>query len=148
VRRISTELRPSILDDLGFITAMEWQSEEFEKRSGIKVHFEKKENEITLSPKTSIALFRIYQELLTNVARHANGDTVRSSVYINDKHLYLSVIDNGIGFEVENISSKKTLGLLGIKERTLLLQGTYEIQSTPGKGTMVTIAVPLESVFP
>ena len=148
VRRISTDLRPSILDDLGFITAMEWQSDEFERRSGVKVSFEKKINEITLSPKTSIALFRIYQELLTNVARHANATEVRSSVYMNNEHLCLSVADNGVGFDVENISSKKTLGLLGMRERTLLLQGTYDIQSTPGKGTTIVIAVPFESVIP
>ncbi len=148
VRRISTDLRPSILDDLGFITAMEWQSDEFEKRSGVKVFFDKKVNEIELSPKTSIALFRIYQELLTNVARHANASIVRSAVFMSDGHLCLSVTDNGVGFDVANISSKKTLGLLGMKERTLLLQGTYEIQSTPGKGTTIVIAVPLERVFP
>lgn len=146
VRRISTDLRPSILDDLGFITAMEWQSDEFEKRSGVKVSFEKNITEIALSPKTSIALFRIYQELLTNVARHANATEVQASVYMNNEQLCLKVTDNGVGFDVKNISSKKTLGLLGMRERTLLLQGTYDIQSTPGKGTTIVIAVPLESV--
>lgn len=147
VRRISTDLRPSILDDLGFITAMEWQSDEFQKRSGIKVDFKNKVDEIAMVPKVTIALFRIYQELLTNVARHANGSLVTSLLYKEDGHLCLKVSDNGAGFDVNNIGARKTLGLLGIKERTLLMEGTYAIKSAPGEGTIVIITVPLNNVI-
>jgi len=148
VRRIATDLRPSILDDLGFITAMEWQSEEFEKRSGIKVQFEHELKDIIVEPKTAIALFRMYQELLTNVARHAKATLVKAVVYLKEDILYLSLVDNGVGFDVKNISTKKTLGLLGIKERTLLLGGKYEIKSKENCGTDVLISIPFDNITP
>lgn len=143
VRKIATELRPSILDDLGLVAALEWQSEEFEKRYGIAVNFVGAMEGQMLSSSVSTALFRIYQELLTNVARHSRAGVVEASMYVDHNHLYLTVTDNGSGFEVSNISSKKTLGLLGIKERTFLLGGQYEIRSKPGEGTTVVISVPL-----
>jgi len=144
VRRIASDLRPSLLDDLGLVAALEWQSEEFEKRSGIKVYFKGELEEIKLLPEVAIALFRIYQELLTNVARHANAREVRSSLYTGNGQLQLSVSDNGRGFDMENKANKKTLGLLGIKERTLLMGGRYEIKSKPGDGTAVLVSVPLD----
>jgi signal transduction histidine kinase len=89
------------------------------------------------------ALFRIYQELLTNVARHSGATKVNTSIYIDNNTLYMSVEDNGIGFNSEGVISKKTLGLRGIKERTNLIGGTYEIKTRPGQGTFVLIFVPL-----
>lgn len=144
VRKIASDLRPSLLDDLGLVAALEWQSEEFEKRSGIKVYFTADLQELILEPKVAIALFRIYQELLTNVARHAKAVEVRSSLDTGNGQLYLTVTDNGIGFDMENSGNKKTLGLLGIKERTMLMGGRYEIKSKPGKGTAVVVSVPLQ----
>lgn len=143
IRKIATELRPSILDDLGLVAALEWQSEEFEKRYGITVNFVGAIDREKLSPSVSTALFRIYQELLTNVARHAGAGAVEASMYVEHNQLYLTVSDNGSGFDVSNISSKKTLGLLGIRERTFLLGGQYEIRSKPKEGTTVVISVPL-----
>jgi signal transduction histidine kinase len=143
VRRIATDLRPSILDDLGLVTAMEWQSEEFEKRSGVKVYFSGTMQELDLTPNVSIALFRIYQELLTNVARHAQASAVKASLDTGNAELHLTVTDNGKGFDTENQGNKKTLGLLGIKERTLLMGGRYEFKSQPGEGTEVIVSVPL-----
>jgi len=143
VRKIASDLRPSILDDLGLVAALEWQSEEFEKRSGIKVYFRCSLTELTTGPQVAIALFRIYQELLTNVARHAHATEVSASLYTGNGQLHLAVTDNGKGFDVENKGNKKTLGLLGIKERTLLMEGKYEITSKPGHGTAVVVSVPL-----
>lgn len=145
VRRIATDLRPSILDDLGLVPALEWQSEEFEKRSGIKVYFTGTMQELELAPNISIALFRIFQELLTNVARHANATAVKASLETGNGQLQLTVTDNGRGFDIDQ-GNKKTLGLLGIKERTLLMGGKYEIRSKPGEGTEVIVSVPLVQV--
>ena len=142
VRKIASDLRPSILDDLGLVAALEWQSEEFEKRSGVKVHFAGNLQEIILEPQVAIALFRIYQELLTNVARHAQATEVRSSLYTGNEQLHLTVADKGKGFDMGNTTNKKTLGLLGIKERTQLMGGSYEIKSKPGEGTTVVVSVP------
>ncbi len=146
VRKISTNLRPSILDDLGLLAALEWQGEEFQKRSGTKVEFINNAGELTVQPEATTGIFRIYQELLTNIARHANASLVTAVFYKDDNRLYFSITDNGVGFNLETINNKKTLGLLGIKERTLLLGGTYEIKSKPGEGSETTISVPLNLV--
>lgn len=144
VRKIATDLRPSILDDLGLLAALEWQSEEFERRSGTKVVFINKAGDISVMPKVATALFRIYQEVLTNVARHANASQVDAILDSDDKRLYFSISDNGVGFDVDATKDKKTLGLLGIKERSLLIGGTYEIKSNPGRGAEIIISIPLE----
>lgn len=145
VRRIATELRPSILDDLGLLAAMEWQSEEFEKRSEISCVFSSNVSEAKVNPDLATGIFRIYQECLTNVLRHSEATRVTSFLQIKDHMLVLTITDNGKGFVEKEIADKKTLGLLGMKERTNLLGGTYEITSKPGKGTSVLIIVPLRS---
>ncbi len=143
VRKIATDLRPSILDDLGLQAALEWQGEEFEKRSGTKVDFINNAGEVAVQPKVATGIFRIYQELLTNIARHANADLVKAVLDIDDNRLFFTINDNGIGFDIETIKNKKTLGLLGIKERTLLLGGTYEFKSKRGEGSITAISIPL-----
>lgn len=146
VRRIATELRPSILDDLGLIAALEWQSEEFEKRFEIKCLFKCNVREAEVSADLATGIFRIYQECLTNVLRHSQAVMVSSYLQIKDRILRFTITDNGKGFVATDISSKKTLGLLGMKERTNLLGGTYEITSSPGEGTSVLIIVPLSNI--
>jgi PAS domain S-box-containing protein len=146
VRRIATELRPSILDDLGLVAAMEWQSEEFEKRFQIKCIFKSGISNEIIPPQLATGIFRIYQECLTNVLRHSEATEVRSVLEIRDRNLRLNITDNGRGFVVEEIANKKTLGLLGMKERSSLMGGTYEISSDPGKGTSILIIVPLNSI--
>jgi PAS domain S-box-containing protein len=143
VRKIATDLRPSILDDLGLLAALEWKGEEFEKRSGTHVEFCNEAGDFVLKPASVTAIFRIYQELLTNVARHANASFVKVLLKKTDNSLFFSLTDNGTGFDPETISKKKTLGLLGIKERTLLLGGTYEFKSKPGEGSETIISIPL-----
>ena len=97
-------------------------------------------------PNAATALFRIYQEVLTNVARHSHASRVDALFDSDGKNLYFSIRDNGDGFDVNSTKGKKTLGLLGIKERSLLIGGTYEINSKPGDGSEIRISIPLNLV--
>ena len=143
VRRISSELRPSLLDDLGLIAAIEWQLGEFEKRSGITTEFIHSGEDMQLSDSIKTALFRIFQESLTNVVRHANAKKVTIQVIKNESSLWLSIADNGKGFDKQKVAEKRTLGILGMKERIAMVSGKYEIISHSGKGTDVIVQVPL-----
>jgi PAS domain S-box-containing protein len=144
VRKIASELRPSLLDDLGLVAAMEWHLKEFESRSGIKTKFletEATEPAVPLTIKTG--LYRIFQESLTNVARHAGAKKVCISLMQNEGVIVLNIEDDGIGFDAKKAATQKTLGILGMKERTLVMGGSYTIKSKPGKGTMVEVSVPV-----
>lgn len=143
VRRIASELRPSLLDDLGLLPAMEWHLEEFERRSGITKEFYTPYTELQLPDNLKIGLFRILQESLTNVARHSGAKNVTVALIQEDKQLILTIKDNGNGFEENTPGNRKTLGLLGMKERTMMMGGEYKITSVKGEGTTVTVTVPL-----
>lgn len=143
VRRIATQLRPSILDDLGIVATLEWQSEEFQKRSGIECKFNSNVSVINTTTEIATGFFRIYQESLTNVLRHAKATKVEAQLLYKDNLMILAINDNGIGYDAAFIEKKKTLGLLGMKERTLMMGGTYEVSSKPGQGTKVIIIVPV-----
>lgn len=143
VRRIATDLRPSMLDDLGLVPAMQWQSREFENRADIKVLFEPGVQRLCLPPAIATALFRIYQEALTNIARHAQASQVISRLQVENNQVILIVEDDGCGFDVKAPGAHKTLGLLGMKERALMMEGIFEIKSLPGKGTTIQVKVPL-----
>ena len=143
VRRISSELRPSILDDFGLIAAMEWHAQEFEKRSGVKTKFITKIEELKLPVNKSTSIYRIFQESLTNIARHAKAS--KASVLIEKKknELFMTIRDDGGGFDPLAIGIKKTLGILGMRERTIIMGGEYFIESKIGKGTVTTIRIPV-----
>ncbi len=143
VRRISSELRPSILDDLGLIAAIDWHLREFEKRMGIVAVFDELVEENIIPDRVKTGVFRIFQESLTNVARHAAASKVRVTLEVQKADLVLTIEDNGKGFNKEIAKVKKTLGILGMRERTAMLGGSYEIGSEPGKGTVVIVSVPL-----
>ncbi len=143
VRRISSELRPSILDDLGLIAAIEWHLREFEKRIGIIAEFDELAEENFIPEAIKTGVFRIFQESLTNVARHAAASRVKVTLNVKKDNLVLTIEDNGKGFNIEKAKDKKTLGILGMRERTAMLGGSYEINSEPGKGTVVIVSVPL-----
>jgi PAS domain S-box-containing protein len=145
VRRIATQLRPSMLDDLGIISTMEWQSEEFQNRYQIQTIFTCNQTNISIDKEKSTAIFRIYQESLTNIARHAKATEVQTALLIEDNLISLEISDNGVGFSIDGIQHKKTLGLLGMKERTLLMGGTYQINSVINKGTSVLVKVPIDA---
>jgi PAS domain S-box-containing protein len=143
VRKIATQLRPSILDNLGLVSALEWQSREFEKNFGIRCIFESLLNEPNFSTKQSNALFRIYQEALTNIARHAGATQVDAVLSQEDARFVLEIRDNGKGFRMEDMPGKKTLGLNGMRERALMIDGDFQIESAPGKGTYIHISIPI-----
>ena len=143
IRRISTQLRPSILDDLGLIEALRWQVRDFQKRTGIPVVFECSEETLKLDPSVTTGLFRIFQESLTNVARHSEATAVLARLFVEEDRLILTIMDNGKGFDPAAAKKKKTLGLLGMKERMLMMKGTYHIDSQPGQGTQLRFSVPL-----
>ena len=148
VRRIASELRPGILEDFGLIAALEWQSQEFEKRNDILCDYSCPISKLTVEKNISIGLYRIYQEALTNIARHSEADIVKSSLEKEGDNLVLTIYDNGRGFDPLDVKSKKTLGLLGMKERALIMKGELVIQSMPGRGTTITITIPLPAPMP
>ena len=143
VRRISTELRPSVLD-LGLAAALEWQVREFQARTGIRCKL-RLPAQGAVAPNVSTALFRIFQETLTNIARHAGATRAEVALQKQPDALVLRVRDNGRGFDPANSSSSKSLGLLGMRERAAILGGWVDIFSAPGKGTRVTAWIPLRS---
>jgi signal transduction histidine kinase len=142
VRRIATELRPGMLDDLGLVPAMEWQLQEFQKRSGIRCLFTSDMEEVALGAEETTALFRILQETLTNVARHAAATRVEVSLDEEQGYVRLQVRDNGRGITAEEVEGSRSFGLLGMRERILLRSGDFSIQGTPGQGTTVVIKLP------
>jgi PAS domain S-box-containing protein len=143
VRRISTELRPGVLD-LGLAAAVEWQVQEFQTRTGIQCKVRLLAQGM-YPPNVSTALFRILQETLTNVARHAKATRVEVVKQKQRDRLVLRIRDNGRGFDPADPSRSKSLGLLGMRERAAILGGQVKIASAPGKGTTVTAWIPLRS---
>ncbi len=144
VRKIAANLRPNILDDLGLIAALKWQSQEVESRFGVVIHFVCDLPETDAPPVAiSTGLFRIYQEALTNAVRHANAHVIDSSLKIVANRIILEIKDDGKGIDPEDVSKKKSFGLLGIKERVFVMDGEYTLKSAPGEGTCLTVSVPL-----
>ena len=139
VQRLAAELRPGVLDDLGLVAAIEWQCQDFERRSGIRCLCEASFEEIKISPSRATAAFRICQEALVNVARHAKATFVRVLVKENGDDVLIEIQDNGQGIPPEKLSDAGSLGLLGMKERSMAIGGRLEIAGWPGKGTTVTL---------
>jgi len=142
VRRISTELRPGVLDDLGLVAAVEWAAHEFEVRTGTRCHVRLPAADLSLDPEQATALFRILQETLTNVARHACATTVKVRLTDENGEVYLEVGDNGKGISLEQLYAANSLGILGMRERALLLGGELAISGVSGKGTTVRVRIP------
>jgi len=143
VKRISTELRPGVLDDLGLTAAIEWQAEEFEHRTGITCEVTSDPRDIILDRDRSTAIFRIFQESLTNVARHAQATRVTASLKEKAGTLELKVRDNGRGITKEQISDPKSFGIIGMRERVYAWEGQVTVKSAPGQGTTVAVRIPL-----
>jgi signal transduction histidine kinase len=144
VRKIATQLRPDALDKLGLIPAIEWHLQEFRKRTGIKSHFSARPSDLQLSEPQSTAFFRILQEALTNVARHARAQRVRIRLEQKENEIFLLVEDNGVGIDVEKIADRDSLGLLGMHERALALGGRVTVRRNKKNGTIVTACIPVE----
>jgi PAS domain S-box-containing protein len=148
VRRIATELRPVVLDQLGLIPAIEWQAREFQSRTGIQCTLDIYLRSVSLSQAGSTAMFRIFQEILTNVARHAQASSVNINLQEQAGGLVLEVRDNGRGVTEAELADPKSLGLVGMRERALLLGGEATIQGAVGKGTTVKVKIPLDEMRP
>lgn len=143
VRKIATGLRPEMLDDMGLIAAVGWQAKEFQKRTGIRCRA-KLPPEVKFDIDISTTMFRIFQEILTNVARHSRATRVDIELTLNEDRVGLEVVDNGVGIGDEDVTGKKSLGLLGMHERALLFGGEVKITGTPGHGTRVSVSIPMK----
>ncbi|MCB9069800.1 MAG: PAS domain S-box protein [Calditrichae bacterium] len=142
VREISRKLRPSMLDNLGFTAAVAWQSKEFQQRSGIQFNVRIDDN-IVIDEQRGSALFRVFQEALTNIFRHANATEIDVDIFIDGDDLFMTIRDNGIGIDQEHLKTPKTFGLIGMRERIHSLGGTVSIEGAPGEGTAVNVIVPI-----
>jgi PAS domain S-box-containing protein len=144
MRRIVTELRPALLDSLGLIAAIEWHAEEFQQRTGIECRLAPHPDEIEIDKDRATSVFRIFQETLTNVARHAEATRVDVDFQITGSRLTLRVHDNGRGIRPEELNRPHSFGLLGMRERALIHRGEVTIEGEPGAGSTVTMRLPLD----
>ncbi len=143
VRRIATDLRPNLIDDLGLIATLKWQASEFSQRTNISCELNLPEQDPGLDPALNTTLFRIFQETLTNVARHAEATSVNISLKIKDQTLILTFRDNGRGITKDKLDLTRSLGLLGMRERAIQWGGETTFHGEEGKGTTVTVRIPL-----
>jgi signal transduction histidine kinase len=143
VHNVSEDLRPGILDDFGISAAIEWQAEEFQKRTGMECETRLPPDQFDLNKEKSTNLFRIVQESLTNVIRHAGATKVVINLYVKDGMLRLEIVDNGKGISRAETNHPKSFGIIGIKERVHSLGGEIDIAGTPNEGTRLTIRMPI-----
>jgi signal transduction histidine kinase len=142
VKRLCTELRPAILDHLGLGAAIEWQAREFQKRSGIECEVNIVPDDITVDGKHSIALFRIFQESLSNVLRHAKATKVKATLNDRGDSILFEIADNGVGITKEQMSKADSFGLLGMRERVQICNGEMRIAGSQNSGTTITVTIP------
>ncbi len=143
VQNIATMLRPDVLDHLDLVSALEWQLKEFEKRFKINTSMRKEVIEQNFDDKTRLGLFRIFQEGLTNVARHSNATEVKVDLIINNSIFELKIVDNGIGISQDNLDSLKSIGIIGMRERIILLDGEIDIKNHEAGGVELHLKMPI-----
>jgi len=148
VRRIATELRPQILDVCGLMDAIKWQAQDYQNRTGIKCKLNLAESDIKLDKGLSTSLFRVFQEALTNVARHAKATEIEIALQFEPDDLIMTIQDNGIGIDPEQLHNSDSLGLLGIRERINFWKGRLIINSEPHSGTTLKAHIPLHHYEP
>jgi PAS domain S-box-containing protein len=149
MRRIATSLRPGILDDFGLVAALDWQAREFAARTGIPcllVNTPGNGDDLPLDRDRATAVFRIFQESLTNVARHAEATNVTANLTRTNGTLILEVRDNGRGITTDELTNARSLGLIGMRERAQMFGGTFDIHGEPGVGTTVKVSMPLDPI--
>jgi signal transduction histidine kinase len=146
-RNLSLELHPAMLDDLGLVSALRWEVDRYEQRTGQSVHFKADVDEVVLRSELEITIYRIVTEALTNVARHARADVVSVSLGIADHQVVIEIEDNGVGFDAtkwfSSPAERQSLGLVGMRERAELLGGQLEVISAPGCGTKIWVQLPI-----
>lgn len=143
VQKISAKLRPGILDELGLIAAIEWQTEEFEKLTSIKCSLILPKEELVLEKEKSTAIFRIFQEALTNITRHSQATKTQISLLNHQSNIYLEIQDNGKGITQDQIKAFKSLGIHGMEERAMVFGGQVYIEGIAGNGTTVKVEIPI-----
>jgi len=143
VRRISSELRPAVLDSLGLLAAIEWQAEEFNNRMGITCEYFITVDSIELPFEVTTLVFRILQESLTNAAKHSGASLVTITFGLENDYYQLEIKDNGRGIKKEDFEKKNSFGLLGMRERAEIFKGTISITSEPGRGTTISVLIPV-----
>jgi signal transduction histidine kinase len=143
VRRISADLRPMMLDDLGLNAAIEWLARDATQRMGVAVTLQLGDADPPVDERVATAVYRMVQEALTNVARHAQATGVQVTLRAGAGELVLTVQDNGIGFSADALEREGSFGLMGLRERALMLGGRMEVGNVPGSGGRVTITLPL-----
>jgi signal transduction histidine kinase len=144
LKRICSELRPDLLEEFGLAAAMQWYAEEFQKRFGIHCLFEFDKEEVAVGKEKATALFRIFQEGLNNVARHSKATEVRVTLEEKGETLCLMVRDNGVGFDPKAHAGRESFGILGMRERTHILDGEFHLEASPGRGTLVKVKIPMD----
>lgn len=142
VQRLTSQLRPEIIDDLGLNAAIKWYTKEFSQRNGIEIFLDM-DSEIAISPDVALTLYRIMQESLTNVARHSKASLVEIKLTQENGIANFLISDNGVGISADEINSKKSFGIIGIKERASSLAGTCDIYCEDGNGTIINLTFPL-----
>jgi signal transduction histidine kinase len=142
VRRISTELRPAILDDFGLIAAIEWQAREFERKTDVSCLLKTDVGNLDLDAEATTAVFRIFQETLTNITRHANASLVKVNLKSSGEQILMRIEDNGKGIDLNKIKNGSSLGVLGMRERTRLISGKLNIFKGSDGGTTVELTFP------
>ncbi|SDD84709.1 PAS domain S-box-containing protein [Cupriavidus sp. YR651] len=147
LRRIAADLRPPILDDLGLGAALEWMAEGFEQRYGIPVKCAVNTDALHLTDLAAISLYRVTQEALTNVARHAKASEVSVRLLVDERYMYLRIHDDGVGLPEDAKRRPDSFGLLGMRERILQLGGTLSIYSKSGDGVTIAVKVPLSKIL-
>jgi PAS domain S-box-containing protein len=143
VRSLSLDLRPAMLDDLGLLPALLWHFEHYTAQTGIHLRFEQAGLDRRFPPEVETAAYRIVQEALTNVARHAGADEVTVQLWTDPSRLSMQVKDQGVGFNLDGLDGGHSSGLAGIRERAALLRGRLALESNPGAGTCLTVELPL-----
>ncbi len=142
-RRISSDLRPMMLDDLGLVPATEWLVQNFTQRTGIRCELAIASAKLDLQDPEATTVYRILQESLTNVAKHAKASSVEVTLAQSDGEISISVRDNGVGFSLESPRKQNSYGLIGMRERAYMLGGEVQIESAPGQGTYIEVRLPL-----
>src|SRR4030065_430786 len=146
MRQLSMELRPTMLDDLGLIPTLRWYIQNFSNRLNIYSNFETMGFEEKLPSQSETEFYRIIQEALNNIAKHAQADRVEISLVRRDSRILASIQDNGKGFDLDKVlhpeSTERGFGIIGMEERVSLLGGEIDIQSRPGSGTLIHIEIP------
>jgi len=143
VRKILNELRTDILDNYGLIEALEWQARQFTATTDIPILFNSAQKSLKAEEPVATCIFRIFQEALTNISKYAHATQVVSTLTCTSNSITLRIEDNGIGFDTDLLNSKKSFGILGMRERVAALDGNFNLASAPQKGTTITITIPL-----